>query len=50
MAKKEGILGGFDLGRMDSNLSDCLLVNVTEVKTETDIDRFVSCLTAALEK
>jgi glycine dehydrogenase subunit 1 len=50
MAKNEGILGGFDLGRMDSELSDCLLVNVTEVKTETDIDRFVSCLTAALEK
>ncbi len=50
MAKKEGILGGFDLGRMDSNLGDCLLVNVTEVKTETDIDRFVSCLIAALEK
>jgi glycine dehydrogenase subunit 1 len=50
MVKREGILGGFDLGRMDSNLSDCLLVNVTEVKTETDIDRFVSCLTAALEK
>ncbi len=46
---KQDVLGGFDLGEMDTSLGDCLLVNVTETKTDSDIDHFISSLTLALE-
>jgi glycine dehydrogenase subunit 1 len=45
----QGVLGGYDLGATDLDLEDCMLTNMTEVKTESDIDRFVSCLSIALE-
>ncbi|MGI9323321.1 MAG: hypothetical protein ACR2PJ_07050, partial [Pseudomonadales bacterium] len=44
----EGILGGLDLGAYWPDLDHCLLVNVTETKTQADIDRYVSALTDAL--
>ena len=43
----EGILGGFDLAGV--GLDQCMLVNVTEVHSESDIERFVASLAAALE-
>lgn len=45
----QGILAGYDLGQLDGSLSDCMLTNVTETKTEGDIDRFVNSLKATLE-
>lgn len=45
---KQGILAGFELGAMDADLSDCLLINVTETKTDGDISRFVDALAATL--
>ena len=44
----EGVLGGYDLGGIDPALSDCLLVNVTETKTEADISRYVELLGRAV--
>lgn len=41
---KKGILAGYDLGQVDKNLKNCLLVCATETKTEADIENFVSCL------
>jgi glycine dehydrogenase subunit 1 len=41
-----GILGGIAL---EESLADCMLTNVTETKTESDINRFVQCLKTALE-
>jgi glycine dehydrogenase subunit 1 len=46
---RQGILAGYDLGETDWDLGNCMLTNVTEVKTVDDIDRFVSCLATALE-
>lgn len=43
-----GILGGLALD--DMGLDHCLLVNVTEIHTEQDIERYASCLRAALEE
>jgi glycine dehydrogenase subunit 1 len=48
MAKRD-ILGGYDLGLHFESLADCILVNVTETKTDEDIDRYVACLEQALE-
>lgn len=45
---KHGIIGGFDLGRVDDKMSDMLLVCVTEVKTKEDIDEFVKVLEGLL--
>ncbi len=45
----QGMLGGYDLGEMSAELTDCLLVNVTETKSEQDLDKFVATLTSALE-
>ncbi|MEX2488298.1 MAG: aminomethyl-transferring glycine dehydrogenase subunit GcvPA [Pseudomonadales bacterium] len=45
----EGILGGFDLGEVDESLSDCMLTNVTETKTDEDLDKFVRSLRRAVE-
>ncbi len=41
---KKGILAGYDLGQVDKNLKNCLLVCATETKTAADIETFVSCL------
>ena len=41
---KKGILAGFDLGQIDKNLKNNLLVCATETKTEADLETFVSCL------
>ena len=41
---KEGILPGYDLGRDYPELSDHLLVAVTEVRTKEEIDHFVTAL------
>ncbi len=40
----EGILAGYDLGRDYPELSDHLLVAVTEVRTKEEIERFVTAL------
>lgn len=44
-----GVLGGYDLGRHDPALADCVLACVTETKTETDLDRYAAALKSALE-
>ncbi|MBT4160116.1 MAG: aminomethyl-transferring glycine dehydrogenase subunit GcvPA [Gammaproteobacteria bacterium] len=44
----DGVLGGYDLGLIDERMADCILVNVTETKTEADIDDYVSSLGTAL--
>lgn len=43
-----GVLGGYDLGEHFESLSDCLLVNVTETKTEEDLARYVAALDQAV--
>ncbi len=43
----EGILGGYYLGA-DPSLERCVLVNVTETKTEQDLARYVQVLAGAL--
>jgi glycine dehydrogenase subunit 1 len=43
-----GVLGGFDLGRLDASLANCLLVNVTETKTEQDLDHYAALLAEIL--
>jgi len=42
-----GIVGGFDLGRIDPELSHDLLICATEVHDRTALDRFVAALPAA---
>jgi glycine dehydrogenase subunit 1 len=44
-----GVLGGYDLGLVSPDLKNCMLTNVTEVKTADDIATFVTALQAALE-
>ena len=44
----KGILGGYDLGQIDENLSDCMLTNTTETKTDVDLELFVDVLKEAL--
>ncbi|MGH2371376.1 MAG: glycine dehydrogenase, partial [Chloroflexota bacterium] len=41
---RQGIIGGFDLGRCAPDLADCLLLCCTEMTTRADIDRLVSAL------
>ena len=41
---REGIVGGYDLGRDYSDLADCLLFCVTEMHTRADIDRLAEAL------
>jgi glycine dehydrogenase subunit 1 len=38
---EKGIIGGYDLGRDDSNLVNHMLVAVTELRTKEEIDTFV---------
>jgi glycine dehydrogenase subunit 1 len=40
----QGIIAGYDLGRQDPALKDCLLVAVTEKHRREDLDRLVSAL------
>lgn len=42
----QGVIAGFDLGRVDPKLADCLLVAVTEQHRREDLDRLVSALAA----
>jgi glycine dehydrogenase subunit 1 len=46
---ERGILGGYDLGLHFESLANCILVNVTETKTQADIARYVECLGEVLE-
>ena len=41
---KDDILGGFDLGQTYKELSDCLLIAVTEMNTREEIDSLVEAL------
>ena len=43
-AAKKGILAGYDLGRTDKTLKNCLLVCATEMRTKADLETFVSVL------
>ncbi len=46
---KHGVIGGFDMALFDESLSDCMLVNVTETRSGSDLDRFADCLNRVLE-
>lgn len=43
-ASRAGVLAGIPLGRWYPELSDCLLVTVTEKRTKSEIDGLVDCL------
>ena len=45
---KDGILAGYGLGRTCSGLEDCILTNVTETKSDQDLDDFRDCLVNAV--
>lgn len=45
----QDVLGGYDLGEFDARLANCMLTNVTETRTEADLDRFVEALAVALK-
>ena len=47
---EEGVLAGFDLSDYDASLKNCLLVCVTEVKTESDLEFFKHSLIRALDE
>ena len=42
----EGIIAGYDLGREDAALKDCLLIAVTEKHRREDLDRLLRALSA----
>ncbi|HEX4338742.1 MAG TPA: aminomethyl-transferring glycine dehydrogenase subunit GcvPA [Polyangiaceae bacterium] len=44
--ESKGILAGFDLGRVDRDHADCLLVAVTERHAKSDLDALVAALDA----
>lgn len=41
-ASKKGFLAGYDLGRVDKNLKNCLLICATETKTRKELEDFAS--------
>ena len=41
---KKGIAAGYDLGQVSKELKDCLLVCVTETKTEADLQAYVAAM------
>ena len=45
---EQRILGGLELARCLPGVTDGILVNVTETKTDADLDRFIDCLKQAL--
>lgn len=46
---EQGVIAGYDLGLVDPSLANCMLTNVTEVKTAADIELFATLLSSALE-
>jgi glycine dehydrogenase subunit 1 len=44
LLKKHGIIGGYDLGRMDKSLANRWLLAVTDVNTRNEIDALVAAL------
>jgi glycine dehydrogenase subunit 1 len=48
MLRDEGILAGFDLGRIDAARARQLLVAVTEKRTRAELDRYAEVLTRTL--
>jgi len=44
LLRKHGIIGGYDLGRLDKGLADHWLLAVTDMNTRAEIDRLVSAL------
>jgi glycine dehydrogenase subunit 1 len=44
-ANSNGFFAGVPLGRWYPELSDCLLVTVTEKRTKAEIDRLATCMT-----
>ena len=46
---EQGILGGYDLGLSFPSMDNCLLVNVTETKTEQDLELYGTVLSNVLE-
>ena len=40
--------GGYDLGKMDPELKTCILICVTETKTEADLERYIEVLGKAM--
>lgn len=45
----DGILGGYDLGKVDPRYDHVILVCATETKTNEDIDRYVDSLTRVIK-
>lgn len=43
-AAKKGVLAGYDLGKTDKSLKNCLLVCATEARTKADLEAFASVL------
>ncbi|MCP8616840.1 aminomethyl-transferring glycine dehydrogenase subunit GcvPA [Salirhabdus salicampi] len=37
----KGIIGGYDLGKVDEGLEHCMLIAVTELRSKAEIDQFV---------
>jgi glycine dehydrogenase subunit 1 len=48
--QRDQILGGVDLGRWYPQLADCMLVNATEVTTDSDIEALAAALTRIASK
>jgi glycine dehydrogenase subunit 1 len=46
---EQGILAGLPLGEYWSDMQDCLLVAVTEIRTKEEIDRFAAELSRAIK-
>jgi len=42
--EQQGLIAGFDLGRVDPNLADRLLIAVTEEHRREDLDRLLAAL------
>lgn len=47
---EQGVLGGFDLSEFGEDLRNCILVCVTEVKTENDLALYKSALVRAIKE
>ncbi len=46
--EQEGIVGGYDLGRVEPGLADRVLIAVTEKHSRADLDRLISAYRSAL--
>ncbi|MCC5859903.1 MAG: aminomethyl-transferring glycine dehydrogenase subunit GcvPA [Ectothiorhodospiraceae bacterium] len=47
---EHGVQGGYDLGRHDDSMADCILVCATEVVTEEDMQQYAGLLRTVLEE